>query len=232
MSLLTATFVFPESSTRRNGFRFLGRLNNRPNSELTYQPGRGILRAMVGGGSGQEGTVRSPQEWNEDGNAALSRKRVALLVALAVITIVCVFLVVFNRTIVVAYHHWRMEAAYGSLFGNPQPIGNGLAAFEVTAPDIDAAIAAYESHRQKLVDIGALGHAQASFPSVALADNEGHSEARSAFVNRMWRKFPNHRHYWLRPDGTFEAWIPTPDEQRWQQFLDGETKSLGVVSDE
>ena len=104
MSLLTATFVFPESSTRRNGFRFLGRLNNRPNSELTSARW-GILRAMVGGGSGQEGTVRSPQEWNEDGNAALSQKRVALLVALAVITIVCVFLVVFNRTIVVAYHH-------------------------------------------------------------------------------------------------------------------------------
>ena len=171
------------------------------------------------------------QQGNEDGNAALSRKRVALFVALAVIMIGCVFLAVFNRTVVMAYHHWRMEVAYGSLFGNPQPIGNGLAAFEVTATDVDAAIAAYESHRQSLVDLGALGHVQASFPSLALADNEGHSAARSAFVNRMWRRFPNHRHYWLRPDGTFEAWVPIADEQRWQQFLDGETKSLWEVSD-
>ena len=124
-----------------------------------------------------------------------------------------------------------MEAAYGSLFGNPQPIGNGLAAFEVTATDVDAAIAAYESHRQSLVDLGALGHMQAWFPTLASGETEGRSEARSAFVNRMWQRFPNHRHYCLRPDGTFEAWVPIADEQRWQQFLDGETKSLKEVPD-
>lgn len=92
---------------------------------------------------------------------------------------------VLNRTMRIAYHHWRMEAAHGSLFSNPQPIGNGLAAFEVTATDVDAAIASYESHRESLVDLGALAHVGASFSALALGETEGHSTEKRQLLTAV-----------------------------------------------
>ncbi|MFO7905317.1 MAG: hypothetical protein ACQESR_31020 [Planctomycetota bacterium] len=157
----------------------------------------------------------------------MSRKRIILLTAFAVTIVACICLAVFSHNISVAYHYWRMEAAYESLFGNPRPLGNGVAEFEVTAKDVDAAIAAYKSHRQTMVDLGAFAHIKASFPTLALGKKEEHSEERSDFVNRMWRVFANHRHYWLRPDGEFEAWVPVADEHNWQEFLKREAEALG-----
>ena len=117
------------------------------------------------------------------------RRRNLLIAVFAVMVIACVCLAVFNHAISVAYHHWRMEAAYGSLFGNPQPIGNGLAAFDVSAKDVDAAIAEYESHREALVDLGAFACMTASFPTLASNGTEAHSDERSDFVHHMWRVF-------------------------------------------
>ncbi len=159
------------------------------------------------------------------------RRRNLLIAVCAVMVIACVCLAVFNHSISVAYHHWRMEAAYGSLFGNPQPIGNGLAAFDVSAKDVDAAIAEYESHRETLVGLGAFACMTASFPTLASNGTEARSDERSDFVRRMWRVFPNHRHYWLSPTGEFEAWVPSANAEQWQKFLDREIQSLGGVSD-
>ena len=156
----------------------------------------------------------------------LKRRHLLLPIAafIAFAAIVCGL--AFKRHLLVAYHHWRMEAAYGSLFSNPQPVGDGLAAFDVTATDVDAALESYKSHRQALVDLGALAHVRSSFPRLASDGTGIRSEDRSAFVERMWDVFPSHRHYYLAPDGTFDSWVPIGTEQRWRQFLDGESKSL------
>ena len=157
----------------------------------------------------------------------MRRRRNLLLAVFAAIVIACVCFAVFNRSISIAFHHWRMEAAYGSLFGNPQPIGNGLAAFDVSAKDVDAAIAKYESHREALVRLNVLAHVTASYPELASDGTEDRSEKRSEFVRRMWRVFPGHRHYWLRPDGTFETWVPVKDAKEWKAFLDFEIQTGG-----
>jgi hypothetical protein len=157
----------------------------------------------------------------------MSRRQNLLLAVLAVIVIACVGFAVFNHAISIAFHQWRMEAAYGSLFGNPEPIGNGLAAFDVSAKDVDAAIANYESHREALVRLNALAHLTASFPELASDGTEDRSEKRSEFVHRMWRVFPGHRHYWLRPDGTFETWVPVTNTKQWKTFLDSEIQTVG-----
>ena len=155
----------------------------------------------------------------------VTRKHTLLLAfsLLAIAAVLCS--TVFKRSLAVAYHQWRMEAAYGSLFSNPQPVGNGLARYDVTATDVDAAIKSYESHRQSLVELNALAHVTTSFPHLANEGTDRRVDTRSAFVNRMWDVFPNHRHYWLAPDGTFEAWVPASKEHNWKTFLNGESNS-------
>ncbi len=159
-----------------------------------------------------------------------NRRHVLLRMALVcVVMVIC--LATTHRMLSVAYHRWRMQVAYGSLFSNPQPIGNGLAAFDVAATDVDAAVASYERHRQALVELGSLAHIQTVFPMLATDGTERRLDERSAFVHRMWKDFPDHRHYCLAADGTFESWVPVHDEQLWRQFLDGEARSLGLAAE-
>lgn len=151
------------------------------------------------------------------------RTRLSLLVFGAFVLAGLAHITVSRRAVRIAYHEWRMEAEYGSLFGNPEPVGNGLARFDVTATDVDAALHSYQLHRTALVDLGSFVRMEREFPRFVNDGSETASRARSAFVQRIWDQFPNHRHYWLAPDGTFETWAPASTERSWTEFLDGES---------
>lgn len=130
---------------------------------------------------------------------------------------------VLRHPIRVGYHTWRMNAELNTTFGDPQPEGIGLASYDVTGVDVDAVMQRYESHRQRLVDLGVLVHLIASLPSLASDGSTSRSDARSDFMQRMWNAFPAHRHYYLDGEGAFSAWAPVSDATRWQQFLDTES---------
>ena len=139
------------------------------------------------------------------------------------LALVLVGLFVLRHPIRVGYHTWRMNAEFNTIFGDPQPEGNGLASYDATGIDVDAVMQRYESHRQCLVDLGVLAHLTASFPSLASDGSTLRSSTRSDFVRRMWSAFPAHRHYYLDTDGAFSAWAPVSDATRWQEFLDAES---------
>ena len=118
-----------------------------------------------------------------------------------------------------------MTAEFNTIFGDPQPAGNGLASYDVTGVDVDAVMQRYEAHRQRLVDFGVLSQLTASFPELASDGSTSQSDARSDFVQRMWDVFPAHRYYYLDADGGFSTWVPVSDAPRWQQFLDAESSA-------
>ena len=151
------------------------------------------------------------------------RKRTVLFGCFIVVLLGLVYAATFSSSVRIPYHEWQMEAAYESLFGNPEPVGDGLARFEVTATDVDAALESYQLHRTALVDLGALVHMQRKFPRLASDGSKTASKERSEFVRRMWDQFPGHRHYWLAPNGTFETWASASTVRSWSEFLDRES---------
>lgn len=155
----------------------------------------------------------------------MKRTRLILIVlsVIALVAIACI--AIFRRPIAIAYHQWRMEAAYNTLFGNPEPAGNGDTRYDLTDVDADAVVDAYEGHRQSLVDLDALCQFTSSFPSLAADGSEERLSERSAFLSRMQDIFPNHRHYYLANDGTFEAWVPVDQRQDWERFIEQESKT-------
>ncbi len=155
----------------------------------------------------------------------MKRKRLILifLVVFALVAIACI--AIFRRPLAIAYHQWRMEAAYNTIFGDPEPASGGLTRYDVTDVDVDAVLEAYEGHRQSLIDLDALRHLTSSFPSLAADGTEERLAERTAFLSRMWDVFPNHRHYYLANDGTFKTWIPVEQRPDWERFLDRESKT-------
>lgn len=155
----------------------------------------------------------------------MKRKRLILLFlgVIAFVAIACI--AIFRRPLAIAYHQWRMEAAYNTLFGNPEPADNGNIRYDLTGVDADAVVDAYEGHRQSLVDLDAVRHLTCTFPSLAADGSKERFSERSAFLDRMQDMFPNHRHYYLANDGTFEAWVPVDQRQDWERFLDQESKT-------
>lgn len=142
----------------------------------------------------------------------MKRKRLLLYVSCITAFVAIAGITIFRRPLAVAYHQWRMEAAYNTLFGN------------LTGVDADAVADAYEGHRQSLVDLDALCHLTSSFPSLAADGSEERFSERSAFVDRMWDIFPSHRHYYLAGDGTFGTWVPVDQRQDWERFLAQESE--------
>ena len=159
------------------------------------------------------------------GRMASANRKYALLACVVVSAATFVLcLTVFRKPLAVAYHQWRMSAEYNTIFGDPEPVGNGLASYDVTGVDVDAVLERYFRHRQALVDLGILCHVSARFPRLNSDGTEQQSQARSAFVNRMWSRFPGHKHYYLSGDGTFETWMPVAEETAWKNFVDDETR--------
>lgn len=154
----------------------------------------------------------------------MTRNRKILLAVTVLILALLVCGISFQSSIVAAYHSWRMNAEYSTLFGNPQPNGNGLASHDVTGVDVDAVMERYEFHRQCLVDSGDLTLLTGTFPWLVSEGSIESSDARSNFSERMWKEFPLHRHYYLAPDGSFSTWVSNDDALRWQEFIDAESK--------
>ncbi len=152
----------------------------------------------------------------------ITRRYLVLLIAVAAAASVLLCLAVFRHRLTIAYHQWRMNAEYNTIFGDPELVGNGLASYDVTGVDVDAVMDRYTRHRQALVDLGVLFHMSASFPRLPSDGTEQQSKARSAFVNRMWNRFSGHKHYYLAGDGTFETWAPIADKREWKSFMDDE----------
>ncbi len=155
--------------------------------------------------------------------ASVNRKYVLLACAIAAAATFVLCLTVFRKPLTIAYHEWRLSAEYTTIFGDPKPVGNGLASFDVTGVDVDAVMERYFNHRQALVDLGVLRHLSSTFARLNSDGTQEQSQARSAFVNRMWSRFPGHRHYCLSGDGSFETWISVADETAWIAFIDDET---------
>ena len=153
----------------------------------------------------------------------VNRKYVLLACGIATAATFVLCLTVFRKPLTIAYHQWRMSAEFNTVFGDPQPAGNGLASFDVTGVNVDAVMKRYSNHRQKLVDLGVLRHFSSTFSRLNSDGTQEQSQARSAFVNRIWSQFPGHRHYYLSADGSFETWIPVADETAWIAFIDDET---------
>jgi hypothetical protein len=117
-----------------------------------------------------------------------------------------------------------MTAAYNTILGDAEPRSDGLASHDVTGVDVDAVMTRYTQHRQALLDLGVLSHIMARLPHIASDGTEQQSTARSAFLHRMWDRFPGHKHYCLDGDGTFEAWVPVTDTARWEIFVEAESR--------
>lgn len=148
-----------------------------------------------------------------------SAHRKYILIAAATI-VLCV--TVFCNPLAIAYHQWRMNAEHNAVFGNPTPVGNGLASVDETGVDVDAVLERYFTHRKVLVDYGVLRLLSSKFTNLNSDGTQEQSQARSAFINRMWSRFPGHGHYYLSGDGSFETWIPVADETAWNAFIDDE----------
>ena len=127
---------------------------------------------------------------------------------------------IFRYQILIAYHSWRMDAEFNTLFGDPQLEDNGLASFDVTGIDVDAVLLRYEAHRKRLVELGVLEKLSETLPQLASDDSVSRFEARNEFTKRMLDSFPGHRHWHLDSAGTFSTWVPVSDASRWQQFID------------
>ncbi len=152
----------------------------------------------------------------------MKHKSLRLLTVSIVAVVVCT--AIFQRPLAIAYHKWRMDAEYNTIFGNPEPAVNGLTPYDVTGIDVDAVLESYMHHREVLVDFGVLCHVTASFPSLVSDGSEPRSSARSNFVQQMWAVFPGHQHYHLSSDGHFEAWAPLGQKLEWQRFLQRESE--------
>jgi hypothetical protein len=163
--------------------------------------------------------------------AKISRFRVFALFGFILVVLCAVVVWSCRRELSIAYERWAMNSAYDQLFGNPQPIGNGLAAHDVSGIDVDAVLARYTRHRQRLVELGYFCHLRESLPHLAgTADPSSHLQ-RSELVQRMWKRFPQHKHYYLSPDGTFEAWDVVENEADWKAFLAAERKRTVSLPD-
>ena len=118
--------------------------------------------------------------------------------------------------------------AYNTIFGDPHPMDDGLASYDVTDMEIDVLMAAYTHHRQALVDLGALSHMSADFPRLVSDGNEEKSAARSVFIDRLSDEFSGHKHYSLAADGSFDAWVPADDRSRWENFVEAESERFNA----
>jgi hypothetical protein len=156
--------------------------------------------------------------------AKLSRFKTIALGGLILITVCALGIWSCRREISIAYERWAMNSAYNQLFGNPQPIGNGLAAHDVSGIDVDAVMSRYAHHRQRLVELGYFSHLRESLPHLAVTSDESSHRQRSDFVERMWGEFPQHKHYYLARDGAFEVWDVAENETDWSAFLATEQK--------
>lgn len=151
---------------------------------------------------------------------------------IAILAVLVIGLIAFanRKSIQISYHQWRMNSAFNTLFGNPQPAGNGLASHDVTGIDVDSVMNSYESHRQRLLELNVLHHAKAQFPNLASDGTKKHSDLRSEFTHRMWREFPGHKHYYLAGDGSFETWIPIDAKNDWDKFIGSELARFSTDS--
>ncbi len=132
-------------------------------------------------------------------------------------------LTVARKPLTIAYHQWRMNAEFSTIFGESQPAENGLTAFDVTGTDVDVALERYFKHRQKLVDMGSLRQLSSSFATLKSDGTEGQEQARAAFVQRMWSRFFWSQTLLLIGDGAFQTWIPVAEEAAWGAFIVDET---------
>ena len=152
-------------------------------------------------------------------------RRKLVPVIFAIVTVILVISLLSRQQLASAYHQWRMNTAFESVFsGPPQPIGDDLAAWNVEAEDVDEALDTYAYHRQRLIDLGALCHIEQLFSSLASDGTIQSSEARRAFLDRMWQRFPNQRHYYLAENGAFEVWAPVNERTDWEHFVRSETE--------
>ena len=90
----------------------------------------------------------------------MTRRSKLIAAACIVAVVAAATLFLCRSSLEVAYHERRLRAAYNSIFsGEPQLVGNGLAAWDVSASNVDAAIDAMSHHRKALVEIGAWSQA-------------------------------------------------------------------------
>jgi hypothetical protein len=152
--------------------------------------------------------------------ATMKWKRRFILFAITVGLFVSLIFALANMlSIRVAYHSWRMNAEFNKIFGEPQLVVHGLAGYNVTGIDVDAVLAKYEAHRQQLVNLKVLAHLQADIPQLVSDGTEQQSELRRQFTTRMWDRFPQHRHYYLAGNGSFETWVPIEIAGDWSDFI-------------
>lgn len=151
----------------------------------------------------------------------MKRKSTALLLAVLLIGVgVC--MTVFRRPLTIAYHTWRMDAAYSTIFGDSEPFTDDIAVYDVTGIDVDAVLSNYQLHRTALVELGALSHVTAHFSHLGSDGSHSRLNVRTEFLKRMWVEFPGHKHYYLAPDGTFETWAPVAEQSKWEEFVERE----------
>jgi hypothetical protein len=77
----------------------------------------------------------------------------------------------------------------------------------------------FTHHRQRLVELGYLFHLKEPLPHLSVTSDPSSHDQRSAFVERMWASFPQHRHYYLSRQGTLEVWDVAKNETDWKAFL-------------
>jgi hypothetical protein len=151
-----------------------------------------------------------------------SRSKTVSLAVLLSVAICAVVGWLYRHELSIAYERWAMNSAYNDLFGDREAIVNGLARYDVSGIDVDAVMARYTRHRQRLVELGYFCHLRESFPHLSVTSDQSSHDQRSDFVQRMWVEFPQHRHYFLSRDGTFEVWDVVGNENEWKAFLAAE----------
>ncbi len=89
---------------------------------------------------------------------------IATFFAVAVLTV----LTITSPPIQIAYHRWQMERAWSDAFAEPDPSVNGEVAYT-----LGESYKAYERHRQRLVELGAVCELHYVLENVLARTDEG-----------------------------------------------------------
>lgn len=146
------------------------------------------------------------------------KTRAFVVVGCVVMGILISVVLVFQKPIRIAYHRSKMESAWATYNSTPKQ-SDGYVFY-----DDENALEQYEYHRDRLVDLGHLTHAQFVFP------HEDAKEIHRWLWDRIRASFPDNRHPTLKwPENMLEVWDRPENIPNWQRFVEKTREEISVL---